>query len=150
MVNNVRFRRRFDHTILKRRMTSLQIFNKTYAKKFLVIQYLVCFAAFWCVNAFTGHFDGDILPVFCVAVLEKKHTVLPLMMILGNHCLGTSLYKFALGEYEIVYHQLPNDYLICLCMAVTYNVRQSRCTKVLRPQDHTCHPGENCVNYRVI
>lgn len=42
------------------------------------------------------------------------------MMILGNHCLGTSSYKFALAEYEILYRELPDDYLICLCIAVTY------------------------------
>ena len=42
------------------------------------------------------------------------------MMILTNYCLGTSSYKFALGQYEILYQEFPDDYLVCLCIAVTY------------------------------
>ena len=67
-----------------------------------------------------GCFDGNTLSVVCIDLLQKKHTVLPLMMVVGNHCLGTNSYRFALGEYEILCRHLPNDYLICLCMAVTY------------------------------
>ena len=99
-------------------------------------------------NAIKVWFQGYTLFFFCVELLQKKHTVLLVMMILGNHCLGTSLYKFALGAYEIVYRQLPNDYLICLCMAVTYaNLAAQKFS--VHKTTLAIDPGDSKINYGI-
>ena len=42
------------------------------------------------------------------------------MRVCANCSHGSGNYKFALSQYELVYRQSPQDYLLCLCVAVTY------------------------------
>ena len=42
------------------------------------------------------------------------------MRVCANYSHGSSNYKFALSQYELAYRQLPDDYLLCLCISIDY------------------------------
>jgi len=40
--------------------------------------------------------------------------------VCANYSHGSGNYKFALSQYELAYRQTPDDYLLCLCIAIAY------------------------------
>mmetsp|Transcript_7133 Transcript_7133/g.11257 ORF Transcript_7133/g.11257 Transcript_7133/m.11257 type:complete len:971 (-) Transcript_7133:169-3081(-) len=57
---------------------------------------------------------------FMVRLLLKHPQSVPLMILVGHHCLMSGFFRLALGEYFRAYPSVPNDPVINLCIGLGY------------------------------
>jgi general transcription factor 3C polypeptide 3 (transcription factor C subunit 4) len=76
------------------------------------------FPLFW--NLFNSIPPSNRQQKFVLRQVIKNPTNMSLIRISANYSLMNGSYKFALAQYEVAYRSDPNDYLLCLCIAVVY------------------------------